>query len=68
MSSTDAFGQAQVGATSTSSASGSNTNGSTPQQAEASTVAQSNVAGDGLKCEWMNCGDRLPTAEKLYVS
>jgi hypothetical protein len=38
-----------------------------PQQDDGQAgIAQQNVAGDGLKCEWVNCNDRLPTPEKLY--
>jgi len=38
------------------------------QDPSSSVVAQSNVARDGLKCEWQGCGEQLPTAELLYVS
>lgn len=37
---------------------------STPVQS----VAQSSVGGDSLTCQWSNCGERLGTAEQLYVS
>jgi hypothetical protein len=40
----------------------------TTAESSSSVVAQSNVARDGLKCEWQGCGEQLPTAELLYVS
>jgi hypothetical protein len=53
------------------SGSGASSNNNSPPQNgldNQASVAQSSVAGDGLKCEWVACGDRLPSPEKLYVS
>ena len=51
---------------------------STPQQQPQGTPVQQNAptpasvsgagSGDQLVCQWQNCGDRLPSAEQLYVS
>lgn len=55
---------------------------STPQQQHQQPVAQAQTpatsqppatpttagAGDSLTCQWQNCGERLSTAEALYVS
>jgi hypothetical protein len=49
----------------------------TPQQQPQGTPIQQNAptpasvaggSGDQLVCQWQNCGDRLPSAEQLYVS
>jgi hypothetical protein len=41
----------------------------TPTQQNAPTPASvSNSSGDQLVCQWQNCGERLPSAEQLYVS
>lgn len=49
----------------------------TPQQQPQGTPIQQNAptpasvsagSGDQLTCQWQNCGDRLPSAEQLYVS
>jgi len=38
-----------------------------PQSAVGAAVAQTNVGGDSLTCQWQNCGERCATAEQLYV-
>ena len=41
----------------------------TPTQQNAPTPASvSNSSGDQLVCQWQSCGERLPSAEQLYVS
>lgn len=39
----------------------------TPQQSVATPASVSN-SGDQLVCQWQSCGERLPSAEQLYVS
>ena len=50
---------------------------STPQQQPQGTPTQQNAptpasvsasSGDQLVCQWQTCGERLPSAEQLYVS
>lgn len=41
----------------------------TPTQQNAPTPASvANSSGDSLVCQWQACGERLPSAEQLYVS
>jgi hypothetical protein len=41
----------------------------TPTQQNAPTPASvANAGGDQLTCQWQACGERLPSAEQLYVS
>jgi hypothetical protein len=40
----------------------------TPQQTATTPASVSNSSGDQLVCQWQNCGERLPSAEQLYVS
>jgi len=47
----------------------------TPQQPTQATPTQPNAptpvsagSGDQLVCQWQSCGERLPSAEQLYVS
>jgi hypothetical protein len=40
----------------------------TPQQAAATPASVVNSSGDSLVCQWQSCGERLPSAEQLYVS
>lgn len=41
----------------------------TPTQQSAPTPASvANSSGDQLVCQWQSCGERLPSAEQLYVS
>jgi hypothetical protein len=41
----------------------------TPTQQNAPTPASvANSGGDQLTCQWQACGERLPSAEQLYVS
>lgn len=49
----------------------------TPQQQPLGTPTQQNAptpasvaqgSGDQLVCQWQSCGERLPSAEQLYVS
>lgn len=47
----------------------SNPNQMTPQNSTpVQSVAQANVGGDSLTCQWQTCGERCATAEQLYVS
>jgi hypothetical protein len=40
----------------------------TPQQSAATPASVVNSSGDQLVCQWQSCGERLPSAEQLYVS
>jgi hypothetical protein len=40
----------------------------TPQQSAATPASVVNSSGDQLVCQWQTCGERLPSAEQLYVS
>jgi hypothetical protein len=40
----------------------------TPQQSVATPASVVNSSGDQLVCQWQTCGERLPSAEQLYVS
>jgi hypothetical protein len=40
----------------------------TPQQSAATPASVVNSSGDQLTCQWSSCGERLPSAEQLYVS
>ena len=40
----------------------------TPQQTATTPASVSNSSGDQLVCQWQSCGERLPSAEQLYVS
>jgi hypothetical protein len=40
----------------------------TATSASSASVATANVDGNGLRCEWVGCGERLPSPSDLYVS
>lgn len=40
----------------------------TPSQQQPPATPTTAGAGDSLTCQWQNCGERLSTAEALYVS
>lgn len=40
----------------------------TPVQQQAPATPTTAGGGDSLTCQWQNCGERLSTAELLYVS
>jgi hypothetical protein len=40
----------------------------TPQQSASTPASVVNSSGDQLVCQWQSCGERLPSAEQLYVS
>jgi hypothetical protein len=40
----------------------------TPQQTASTPASVVNSSGDQLVCQWQSCGERLPSAEQLYVS
>jgi hypothetical protein len=40
----------------------------TPQQTASTPASIVNSSGDQLVCQWQSCGERLPSAEQLYVS
>lgn len=39
----------------------------TPQQTASTPASVTASSGDQLVCQWQSCGERLPSAEQLYV-
>jgi hypothetical protein len=68
MSAEQAAAQAAVAAANTPQQQQQQQPHGTPQQTASTPASIVNSSGDQLVCQWQSCGERLPSAEQLYVS